>query len=128
MSDALSNYLENKLLDLVLRKQSYTAHDIYVGLFTSDPTDVGTGTEVSGGSYARQAVTFTSPTGGATSNTADIYFPAASAAWGTVTHFALFDAVTGGNILFHGTLDIPKIINTADQFKFPQGYIIPSLS
>lgn len=128
MSDALSNYLENKLLDLVLRKQSYTAHDVYVGLFTSDPTDAGTGTEVSGGSYARQAVTFASPSGGATSNTADIYFPAASAAWGTVTHFALFDAVTGGNILFHGILDIPKIINTADQFKFPQGYIIPSLS
>lgn len=128
MSDALSNYLENKLLDVVLSRGSYTAHDVFIGLFTTDPTDAGTGTEVSGGSYVRQPVTFTAASGGAAGNTADIFFPVASSDWGTITHFALFDAKSGGNMLFHAALDMPKVMTIADQFKFPQGYILPSLS
>ncbi|OPX87015.1 MAG: hypothetical protein A4E53_02670 [Pelotomaculum sp. PtaB.Bin104] len=124
----LSDYLENALINAVLRNTPYTSPaTVYVGLFTSDPTDAGTGTEVSGGAYARQAVTFTAPTDGQTSNSADVLFPIATAAWGTVTHIGLFDALSGGNLLFHAPLEFEKTINISSQFKLPQNYLIVRL-
>ena len=115
---ALSNYLENALLDAVLNNTSYTSPTTtYVGLFTSDPTDAGSGTEVSGGSYARTAASFGAASSGTSTNDADITFPQATGNWGTVTHFGLYDASTAGNLLVHGALTNSKAIESGDVFK-----------
>ena len=93
----------------------------YVGLFTSDPTDTGAaGTEVSGGSYARVAVTF-NVTGDTASNTASVEFPTATANWGTVSHIGIHDALSGGNMLVHGALTTSKAIDSGDVFRIPTG-------
>lgn len=112
---AMSNYLENALINATLRNTSYTSPaTVYVALFTTDPTDAGTGTEVSGGSYARQAATFTSPSNGSSTLAADVTFPTATGNWGTVTHFGIYDASTSGNLLYHGALNNSKNIQTGD--------------
>lgn len=140
---AMSNYLENKLVDLILRGQAFSAPaNVYVGLFTTDPTDAGGGTEVSGGSYARVALSgalaswagtqsagstsASSGTGGVTSNNAAITWAAAPTAnWGTVTHFGIFDAATTGNLLIHGALTASKTINNGDPAPaFPAGSLV----
>jgi len=117
-----TDYLENKIIDHMLRNQAYTPPStVYVALFTSATDDTGGGTEVSGGSYARQAVTLSAASGGASSNTANITFPQATAAWGTITHVALMDALTGGNMLMHSPLDESKTVNNGDTFKINAG-------
>ena len=133
---AMSDYLENKLIDQLFRGQAApTTTTLYVGLLTAAPSDSGGGTEVSGGSYARVAVTSSlanwagtqtagstvasSGTGGQTSNNAAITFPTPAATWGTVTHFGIYDASSGGNLLFWGALTISKTINQADTVTFP---------
>ena len=126
---AMSNYLENAVINAVLRNTSYTSPTtVYVGLFTSDPTDAGTGTEVSGGSYARKAVSFSSPSNGVSSNSSAIEFDQATASWGTVTHMGLFDASTSGNLLFHGALTASKVIDTGDVFKFASSALAVTLA
>ena len=124
-----SNYLENALINAVLRNTSYTSPTtVYVALFTSDPTDAGTGTEVSGGSYARTSVTFGSPSNGVTTNSADVTFPTATASWGTVTHIGIYDASTSGNLLFHTPLDVSKTIDSGDIFKISSGNLSVTLA
>jgi hypothetical protein len=119
---ALSNHLENALLDHVLRGNTYTAPgSIHVALFTTDPTDADTGTEVAGNAYARQTVTFDAPSGGATANSGVVQFAVATGSWGTVTHIGLYDASTGGNLLFHGALTQSRAIGENDQFRIPAG-------
>lgn len=118
----MSNFLENELYDHVCRGASYTSPtNIYVSLHTADPTDAGTGTEVSGGSYARTAVTMGAPTNGSGTNSADVQFPQATGDWGTVTHIGIWDATTSGNMLFHTPLDTSKNITTGDVFKIASG-------
>jgi hypothetical protein len=94
----------------------------YVALFTTDPTDTGAaGTEVSGFSYARVAVTF-SVTDNVASNTAGVEFPAATGgAWGTVSHIGIMDALTGGNMIIHSALTASKAIADGDVFRIPTG-------
>ena len=117
-----TDFMENKIIDHMLRAQAYTPPaTVYVALFTSAPSDAGGGTEVSGGAYARQAVTLDAAAGGASSNSAAITFPQATADWGTVTHLALMDALTGGNMLMHSPLDASKTVNNGDTFKFEAG-------
>jgi hypothetical protein len=133
---AMSDFLENKLIDQLFRGQTApTTTTLYVGLLTAAPSDAGGGTEVTGGSYARVAVTSSlanwagtqaaastvasSGTGGQTSNNAAITFATPSATWGTVTHFGIYDASTAGNLLFWGALTISKTINQADTVTFP---------
>ena len=123
-----SNYLENAVIDAVLRATSYTSPTtVYVGLFTTDPTDAGSGTEVSGGSYARTAVTFSAPSNGVTSNSADVEFPQATASWGSVTHIGIYDAASSGNLLFHTVLDTTKTIDSGDIFKIASGNLTVTL-
>ena len=98
-----SDYLENEILDHIFGVGSYTAPSIYVALYTSAPSDSGGGTEVSGNNYARVLhSSWTTASGGATSNSGAITFPTPSGVWGTVTHFGLFDASTSGNLLGWG--------------------------
>jgi len=125
----MSNYLENALINVTLRATSYTAPTtVYVALFTSDPTDAGSGTEVSGGSYARQSATFGAPSNGASVTTADITFPTCTSAWGTVGWIGIYDAVTTGNLLYHTALDTAKAIDTGDIFKISSGNLSVTLA
>jgi hypothetical protein len=125
----ISNYLENALINGTLRATTFTAPTtIYVALFTSDPTDAGTGTEVSGGSYARKSITFGAPSGGVTQSNADVTFDTCTASWGTVSFVGLYDALTSGNLLYHTALDIPKVIDTNDIFKINSGGLTVTLS
>ena len=118
---AFSNYLENKILLHVLDNTSYTSPTtVYLGLHTADPTDAGTGTEVSGGSYQRQSVAFTVTNNAATNDSA-IEFPTATGSWGTVAYVGIWDAQTSGNLLFHGQLTNSKTIASGDVFRVPAG-------
>ena len=125
----MSNYLENALINVTLRATSYTAPTtVYVSLWTSDPTDAGSGTEVSGGSYARTAVTFGAPSNGASLNSADVTFPTATASWGTVGWIGINDAATSGNLLYHTALDTAKAIDSGDIFKISTGNLSVTLA
>jgi hypothetical protein len=123
----LSNYLENKVLDHVLGTIAYAKPTVYLALFTTDPTEVGTGTEVSGGAYARQTIAFNAAATGSATNSADVLFPTATASWGTITHVGLYDAATAGNMLWHGALSAGKAIGTDDQFKLGAGRLTVSM-
>jgi len=125
----MSNYLENALINATLRNTTYTSvATVYVSLWTSDPTDAGSGTEVSGGSYARTAVTFGAPSNGASTNSADVTFPTATALWGTVGWIGINDAATSGNLLYHSPLDTAKLIDSGDIFKITTGNLSVTLS
>jgi hypothetical protein len=136
---AMSDYLENQLVDFLLRNQTFTPPaNLHFALFTAAPSDSGGGTEVTGGSYARVSVArslanfagtqgagttvASSGTGGATSNNNSITFAAPTANWGSITHVGVFDASTGGNLLFHGALTTAKTVNNGDPApSFPAG-------
>ena len=125
----MSNYLENALINVTLRATSYTAPTtVYVGLYTSDPTDANTGTEVSGGSYARKSATFGAPSNGASTTSADITFDQATASWGTIAYIGILDALTSGNLLYHTALDTSKAIDTGDIFKIASGSLTVTLA
>lgn len=138
---AFSDFAENKLIDWFFRAQAIGITgasaaagtgptSLYVALYTANPTDVAGGTEVTGGSYARVAVTSslanwagtqaaastTASTGtsGTTSNNGAITFPAPTANWGVVTGFGIFDASTAGNLLIWGALTTSKTVNNGD--------------
>ncbi len=120
MSQA-TNYLENKIAEHVFGGSAYTAPStLYVALFTSAPSDTGSGTEVSGGSYTRMAMAFTVSSDTA-SNTSNVEFPKATASWGTVTHFAIYDASSSGNMLCYGTLPASKAVASGDTLRFNAG-------
>ena len=124
-----SNYLENALINATLRNTSYTSPSVvYIALYTSDPTDANTGTQVSGGSYARQSATFGAPSNGTSTNSAAIEFPQATASWGTVTHIGILDALTSGNLLYHTPLDTAKTIDSGDIFKISSGNLSVTLA
>ena len=125
----MSNFLETALINATLRNTTYTSvATVYVSLWTSDPTDAGSGTEVSGGSYARTAVTFGAPSNGVTTNSADVTFPTATASWGTVGWIGINDASTSGNLLYHTALDTAKAIDSGDIFKISTGNLSVTLS
>lgn len=118
----MSDYLEVELRKHIFRTGSFTKPSaLWVSLHTADPTDAGTGTEVSGGSYARVQRdpldanwTAASATNGLTDNAAPITFPSPTANWGSVTHFGIWDASTSGNLITFGALTTPKTINNGD--------------
>lgn len=119
-----TDYTENKVLDHINGKTSFTMPTAHVALFTAAPSDSGGGTEVTGGSYARVATTgstWAAASGGSTSNAAAITFPTATASWGTVTHYALFDASTSGNMLRWAALTASKTIGSGDTASFAIG-------
>jgi len=126
---AISTYLANKLLDHSLRNVSYTPPTaVYVALYKSNPTAADTGTEVSGGGYARQQITFNVSSSGQITNNADVVFPTATASWGTVTHVGIRDASSGGNLLYYMPLDVQKTIDAGDQLKIPAGQLAISMA
>jgi hypothetical protein len=118
----MSDFLEVELRKHIFRTGSMTKPAaLHVSLHTADPTDAGTGAEVSGGSYARVQRdpldanwTGVSATDGLTDNAAAITFPAPTANWGVVTHFGIWDAAVAGNLICYGALTTPKTINSGD--------------
>lgn len=121
---ALSSFAERKVLDLFFKNTAYTAPNAYIGLFTTDPTDSASGTEVSGNGYARVRIdtlmgsAATGSDNSSITNTSAITFSAASGGnWGTITHIGIFDALTTGNLLAHGALSASKQIDDGDTFQ-----------
>jgi hypothetical protein len=126
---AMTDYLEGEIIKHIFRTGSFTKPTVLaVGLFTAAPSDAGGGTEVTGGSYARATLNpldanWAAPAGGngVTSNSSTITFTTPTANWGSVTHFAVFDAASAGNMLFWGSLTVSKTINSGDTVTFPAG-------
>jgi hypothetical protein len=119
---SFSNYLEDKLLDHVLKIAAYTVPtNIYVALSTADPGEAGaTIAEPVGNGYVRKVCNaWTQTAQGVRKNTAEILFDLATASWGNVTHFALFDAITDGNLLGSGALTAPNTIDVGETPRFP---------
>jgi len=138
---AASNYTEDKTLDFWLKANSAATTapaTVYVALFNSNDSAGGTaedleaGTlteECGGGAYARQSVTFGTVSGGSVSNSGNVTFPAATDGnWGTITHVAVMDASTSGNVLFYGALDTSKTIDSGDTFQITTGNLTVSLA
>jgi hypothetical protein len=120
---SFSNYLETELLDHVFADNAYTAPStLYLALFTSNPADDASGTEVStsGTAYARQTVTFT-VSGNTATTSAAVEYSTATASFGTVTHVAVYDASTAGNMIAYAALTSSKTIDTGDVFRVPSG-------
>lgn len=128
MAGSFSDYAENKVLEHLVGKTSFTMPTVYIALVKAPVTDSSTGTSIaanepSGGSYSRVAVAGTvwgSASGGSITNSnTKITFPTASASWGTVTYYALVDASSGGNILAWGDLTASKTVDSGDTIEFP---------
>lgn len=120
----LSDYAENLLANFLANNQTATRPTAWhVGLFTVAPSDAGGGTEVSTTStgYSRQAFTFGAASGGQVANTNSGSFGPASASWGTVSHFGVFDAPTGGNLLWWGSLTTSRTIASGESATFAVG-------
>lgn len=100
----------------------------YLALFTVAPTDAGGGTEVTGGSYARQVVAFDAAAARATSNTDLETWPTATGNWGTIVAVAIMDALTLGNMLWFDTLDVSRTVNTGEIFEMAAGALDLSFS
>lgn len=118
---SFTNATETLVLQWLLTAGSPTRPTAwYIGLFTDAPSESGTGTELSGSGYARQSATFT-VSGDTASNSGAIEFPEATGSWGTITHAAVFDAVTGGSMIAKGALTASKTIGSGDILRIAIG-------
>ena len=118
---AFTDYLENKLVAHTFSNTAFTSpSSVFVALYTVAPTDSTTGTEVSGGGYARQSASFTT-TGNAATNASAIEYPTATGNYGTVVAVAILDASSSGNMSAYATLSASKTISTGDVFRIPAG-------
>jgi hypothetical protein len=130
---AASDYLENKLLNHTLRNTAYTQPSgLYLALFTAS-TGLETNSpsaeiSTSGTAYGRTSIAFDVATTGTTQNTGAVTFSPATSNWGTVTHIAVMDASTSGNVLFHGAVTTSKTIETGDTFQVSIGNLSISLA
>jgi len=120
---AMSDFLENKVLDHILATTSYTApSSVYLGLSIASMGDNAGGTELSGNGYARISIAFDAASGGTTDNTATVDFaPCVTANWGAVAYWSLWDAATGGNMLLHGAFTSAKTIEVNDVLRVAAG-------
>jgi|TARA_R110000764_G_scaffold94127_3_gene177897 hypothetical protein len=133
---AASNYLENKVLDHVLTSTSYSAPGTrYLGLFDNDASTTAANLEagiitdeISGNGYVRETVAFAGASNGTSSTNATVTFAAATGTWGTITHIAVMDAATNGNVLFWGAVTSSKLIENGDTFQVSSGNLTISLA
>lgn len=127
MAGNLSDYLENKILDHILGTTSYTMPATpYLALYTVAPTDSTSGTEVTGGSYARQPVSFNASSSGSATNDANVDFTGMPTA--TVVAVAVCDNLTGGNILVYGSLTSSKSVTSGDTLRIASGDLSISIN
>jgi hypothetical protein len=131
-----SNYLENRVLDHVLKNTSFTQPaNLYLALFKNTSGNAATNLEggiltdeITGGAYARKLITFAAAASGTAASNLTVTFNTATATWGTITHVAIVDALTSGNVLFYGPVTTPKTIETGDTFQASSGNISISLN
>lgn len=127
MAGKMTTYLRSALLNEVLRGTQYAPPTtVYVSLHTADPTNDGSAGELTGkGGYTRKAISFSAPAADGdwikAGNDAVVAYAAATEAWGTVSHYAVWDANTGGNCLLYGDLDVAKAIDVDDRLEFGAG-------
>ena len=129
---SFGDYLELEILDHIFMKGSYTPPtNIFVALSTANPTDSGGSiAEPVGNAYARistSGANWDAAVSGALDNATAITFAEATGSWGTITHFALFDHLTAGNMLAHGALTVAKAIGNGDTASFAAGDLDVSL-
>ena len=125
----LSDYAENAILNYILRNTGTpTTVTVCIALYTTDPTDADTGTEVSTGGYVRQSMAFDAASGGSCSNSSLVSFTASGASWGSITHVAIFDASTVGNMLYHSPMDTARTVNDGDTIEFAAASVACSLT
>ena len=126
-----SDFLEDELLDQITKKGDYSPVAVYLALSTADPTDDASGlAEPSGGSYARlitAPANWDAASGGSVANAVDLSFIEATGDWGTITHFALYDAITEGNMLASGALSASKAVASGNTARFLAGTITITL-
>ena len=123
-----SNYLENKILDHVLGSSALAQPSaLYVALSTGSFNDDASGTELSGSGYSRKLVTFGTASSGSISNNSAVEFDTATGDQGPISHFGIFDASSGGNLLYHGAFSSSKVISTGDVLKISSGSLTVSL-
>lgn len=127
MAGSMTDYLENKILEHSLGKTAYSMPTIYAALFSTALNETGNASEFMGNGYARVHATFASAANGRIANDQNVVFPAATGNWGSVVSVGLFDAPTGGNLLWYGSLDAAKTINTNDQFVLPTNSVAITL-
>lgn len=129
---SMSDYLESSLINATLRGTNFTAPSVgalHVGLFTADPTDANvTANEVGAAWYSRKpSGTWTSPANGASTNTTVVNFDPVTGATITITHMAIYDASTAGNMLYHAPLALPKTLDPGDVLSFAIGSLSVTL-
>ena len=121
-------YTDNKVIDHLLGSGTFTKPSaVYVALFVGDPASGGTEISTSGTAYVRKSSSFTISANVAT-NTSNIEYAAATSAWGTITHAAIYDALSGGNQLVTAPLGTAKPIATGDVLRFPAGQLSVTLT
>ena len=128
---ALSDYAEKLLLDWMMTTGSATRPTTwFLALFTESPGDAGTGMELSGNGYSRQAIAFAAADSpdGTTENTGPVSFTADGGDWGSVTHIGIYDASTIGNLLWHGAMTTPRTVNDTDTLTFAAGSVVLTLA
>lgn len=119
---AMSDYLENEILDHILSVGAYTMPtNVYVGLATASFNDDNSGAELTGNNYSRKQATFSAASSGTTSNSGAVQFDPATGSWGSVSHFGVFDASSSGNLLIHGAFSVAKTIASGDILKIDAG-------
>jgi hypothetical protein len=125
---SMTDYLENKILNAIFKRTAYTGpSNFYLALFTSDPGEAGTGTEVSDSAYKRQPIIFGNIIDGAISNTNVIEFATASTDYGTITHVGIYDSQSGGNLLFYKKLTTPIVVGQGVGVSVQAGDLTVSL-
>lgn len=126
---SFSDYAENKILEHIVGKTSFTMPTAYIALCTTAPTDASTGStlvEPSGNNYSRKATVggdWAAASGGSISNSGSLAFPQASGSWGTITHFAIVDASANGNVIAWGALSASKAVGSGDTPSFAAGQL-----
>lgn len=129
---AMTIFLEQKVLNALNGVAFQGFSNVYVGLFTSQTGDDGSGVEVTGASYKRKSIKFNAPTKSESfsqiSNSTEIDFGVATENWGLITNAAIFDSEKGGNMLYHGALHSSKLIETGDSLRFAVNQLIVSQS
>lgn len=141
---AASSYLESKLLDHSLGTADFTKPTtVYVALFNNDSGNASVNLEEgivtdevpasvgpSSSGYGRQVISFdpASSPGGSAGNAITVTFPTATENWNTVTHLAIMDNSTGGNVLYYGQLDSSKLIEVGDTFVIQAGNLTITLA
>lgn len=124
---SISDFLENELLDHCFNAAYSSPSNVFLALSTADPLDTEAGiAEPTGGAYSRATITFVTATTRNVTQKAKITFPQATASWGNITHYAIYDAVSGGNFLAHGSLTTAKTVASGNTPSVATGEVVIS--